>query len=127
MEINYEQYDKLNLFGGESLRENDEYFDLYYNGATNSCIDFTFQALRFAGLLPVETWNDLSDYNKEKKKSGEFDGDLKVINNIPHIKSIPAPFPDSELNREHYNKIPERTLIQWLLSKTDGDEPAETV
>ncbi|MBD1229714.1 hypothetical protein [Xenorhabdus griffiniae] len=43
-------------------------------------------------------------------------------NNIPHIKSIPAPFPDSELNKQHYNKPPKKTLPQIILTQTDSNE-----
>lgn len=120
IEIEKQQYDKLDEFGDLAMRENLTYFNLYYNGATNSCIDFTWKALRHAGITPKSAWNDLSNYNKLSKATGQFDGDLKVINNIPHIKSIPAPFPDSELNTQKYNKKPPRTFKQWLLSQNEN-------
>ncbi|MBA0168740.1 MULTISPECIES: hypothetical protein [Pectobacterium] len=127
IEIKKDQYNRLKEFGDTATKESEKYFDLYYNGATNSCIDFTWQALRHAGLIPESTWNDFSRYNKEKKKAGKFDGDLKVINNIPHIKSIPTPFPDSELNSEKYNQKPDRTMLQWILSKNDDDKNGDSV
>lgn len=120
IEITKQQYDKIDEFGDLAMRENQTYFNLYYNGITNSCIDFTWKALRHAGITPTQAWNDLSSYNREQKKAGEFDGDLKVINNIPHIKSIPAPFPDSQLNTQKYNKKPPRTFKQWLLSQNEN-------
>ncbi|AOR63832.1 hypothetical protein [Pectobacterium wasabiae] len=120
IEITKQQYDKIYEFGEVAFSKSDKYFDLYYNGLTNSCIDFTWKALRHAGITPTKAWNDLSSYNKEQKKAGKFDGDLKVINNIPHIKSIPTPFPNSELNTQKYNKIPPRTRKQWVLSKNEN-------
>ncbi|MFJ5441883.1 hypothetical protein [Pectobacterium sp. CHL-2024] len=127
IEITKDQYDKLKQFGDLAIDNNETYFNLYYNGATNSCIDFTWQALRHAGLIPTSTWNDFSRYNQKKKKAGKFDGDLKVINNIPHVKSIPAPFPDSDLNSEKYNEIPDRTRLNKLLSKNDDDKNGDDI
>ncbi|WP_052234677.1 hypothetical protein [Pectobacterium brasiliense] len=126
-EIAESQYNKINEFGDLAIKNNETYFDLYYNGATNSCIDFTWQALRHAGLIPTSTWNDFSRYNQKKKKAGKFDGDLKVINNIPHIKSIPAPFPDSDLNSEKYNEIPDRTRLQKFFSQNDSVQNDENI
>jgi len=121
IEITKQQYDKIYEFGDLAMRENQTYFNLNYNGATNSCIDFTWKALRHAGITPNQAWNDLSSYNKELKKAGEFDGDLKVINNIPHVKAIPTPFPDSELNTHKYNEKPSRTVLQWILSQNESN------
>ncbi|WP_233964098.1 hypothetical protein [Pectobacterium versatile] len=127
IEVTKDQYEKLKQFGDLAMDNNETYFNLYYNGATNSCIDFTWQALRHAGLVPKRTSNDFSRYNQEKKKAGKFDGDLKVINNIPHIKSIPAPFPDSKLNTENYNEIPDRSRLHKLLSQNDDVKNSENI
>ncbi|WP_052235206.1 hypothetical protein [Pectobacterium brasiliense] len=127
IEVTKDQYDKLKQFGDLAIDNNETYFNLYYNGATNSCIDFTWQALRHAGLIPTSTWNDFSRYNQKKKKAGKFDGDLKVINNIPHVKSIPAPFPDSDLNSEKYNEIPDRTRLQKFFSQNDSVQNDENI
>ncbi|WP_254368398.1 hypothetical protein [Pectobacterium carotovorum] len=127
IEITNQQYDKIDEFGTLAKGGDETYFDLYYNGVTNSCIDFTWQALRHAGLVPKRTSNDFSRYNQEKKKAGKFDGDLKVINNIPHIKSIPAPFPDSKLNTENYNEIPDRSRLHKLLSQNDDVKNSENI
>ncbi|MDY4378875.1 hypothetical protein SOV92_13695 [Pectobacterium brasiliense] len=127
IEVKEYQYDKLKEFGDSAVNKSNKYFDLYYNGATNSCIDFTWQALRHAGLIPTSTWNDFSRYNQKKKKAGKFDGDLKVINNIPHVKSIPAPFPDSDLNSEKYNEIPDRTRLQKFFSQNDSVQNDENI
>ncbi|MDD5387633.1 MAG: calcium-binding protein, partial [Sulfuricurvum sp.] len=63
LELTKEQYDAMKNFG-ENPDANG--FDLYYNGITNSCIDFTWMALEKAGLNPTgtdgaiwPTWNKL--------------------------------------------------------------------
>ncbi|MDE9433370.1 hypothetical protein [Xenorhabdus bovienii] len=122
LEITEEHYNQLKEYGESTKKENNPDFDLYYNGAWNSCIDFTWKALRSAGLKPGITWNDFSDINRINKVLGTFDGDIKVDNNIPHIKTIPAPFPKSDLNKEHYNKRPEKTPEQKLLTQADTNE-----
>ncbi|MBI6548713.1 hypothetical protein [Xenorhabdus lircayensis] len=122
MEIAEEHYNKLKKYGELAKDENNPDFDLYYNGASNSCIDFTWKALRSAGLIPEITWNDFTEFNKINKVFKKFDGDMKVDNNIPHIKSIPAPFPDSELNKQHYNKPPKKSFSQIILTQTDSNE-----
>ncbi|WP_426577131.1 hypothetical protein ACP179_23520 [Xenorhabdus stockiae] len=122
MEISEEHYNKLKKYGELAKNRNNPDFNLEYHGATNSCIDFTWKALRSAGLIPEITWNDFTEFNKINKVLKKFDGDLKVDNNIPHIKSIPAPFPDSDLNKQHYNKPPKKTLLQIILTQTDRNE-----
>ncbi|ASY81166.1 hypothetical protein BJK05_14685 [Pectobacterium polaris] len=119
IEITSQQYDEIDEFGSLAMKDDETYFNLYYNGATNSCIDFTWQALRHAGLIPESI--------QKKKEADKFDGDLKVINNIPHIKSIPAPFPGSKLNSEKYNAIPERTILPWILSQNDDVKNSENI
>ncbi|QHQ17228.1 hypothetical protein GMW39_16160 [Pectobacterium parmentieri] len=121
LEIAKQQYGKIKEFGDLAGGDKDVYFDLYYNGVTNSCIDFTWQALRHAGIIPADISNDSENNNKETKKTDEFDGELKVIDNIPHIKSIPSPFPDSELNSEKYNEIPDRKFLEQIFSKNDNN------
>ncbi|SFU91263.1 hypothetical protein [Xenorhabdus koppenhoeferi] len=122
MEIAEEHYNQLKEYGELAKSGNNPDFDLNYNGASNSCIDFTWKALRSAGLIPEITWNDFTEFNKINKVFKKFDGDMKVDNNIPHIKSIPAPFPDSELNKQHYNKPPKKTLLQMILTQKDSNE-----
>lgn len=93
-----------------------------YRGASNSCIDFTWAALNKAGLhatykLPV--------VGELERKS--FEGQIKVIENIPSIKSIKAPVPDSPLNREEERPLPkERSLLQKLLTEESADLPQRT-
>ena len=107
MEISKAQYEKLKDFAENPEKHN---FDMNYNGATNSCIDFTWGALNHAGLhgrpLPI----------MELKN---FEGNLKPLDNVGPIRSIQAPFPSSKLNKEHYNDMPPRSLKQWLISDAD--------
>lgn len=111
MEITKEQYDKLQEFGKNPAKYK---FDMEYGGAVNSCIDFTWGALNHAGLHRQTLLNI-----GEK----DFDGELKPLDNIKWIKSIEAPFPDSDLNKERQNKMPERTPKQWLISEQQPAVP----
>ncbi|HFS8238400.1 PAAR domain-containing protein [Proteus mirabilis] len=52
VEITKQQYDKIYEFGDLAMHNKQIYFNLYYNGITNSCIDFTWKALRHAGIKP---------------------------------------------------------------------------
>lgn len=105
MEISREQYDKLLTFGNAPAKHG---FEMNYNGASNSCIDFTWGALNHAGL------HRQNILGMERKG---FEGHLKPLDNVDAIRSIRAPFPDSELNREVRNPMPERTLMQYLISE----------
>lgn len=128
MEITKQQYDKIYEFSSEAEeRKSNKYFDLMYDGLKNSCINFTWKALGHAGIKPTPTWNDMSIYNSSLKSAGIFQGDIKVINNIPHVRSIPAPFPDSKLNTEKYNEIPPRTKLEWILSKNENTQHDDNI
>lgn len=128
MEITKRQYDKIYEFGDLAMKEkSNKYFNLMYHGLTNSCINFTWKALGHAGIKPTSTWNDMSIYNSSLKLAGIFEGDIKVINNIPHVRSIPAPFPDSELNTEKYNEIPPRTKLEWIVSKNENPQHDDNI
>ncbi|MBN5021899.1 hypothetical protein JY437_12155 [Stenotrophomonas maltophilia] len=105
MEISKEQYDKLLAFGNAPAKHG---FEMNYNGASNSCIDFTWGALNHAGL---------HRHNILGMERKGFEGNLKPLDNVDAIRSIRAPFPDSELNKEVRNPMPERTLMQRLISE----------
>lgn len=111
MEISKEQYDKLQEFGKDPAKHN---FDMKYDGVANSCIDFTWGALNHARLHRDTLLG----------KDKDFEGTLKPLDNIRDIKSIDAPFPKSELNKEQQNKMPERTPLQWLISDQQQGAPA---
>ncbi|WP_032953869.1 XVIPCD domain-containing protein [Stenotrophomonas maltophilia] len=104
LEISKDQYEKLKEFGDAPDKHG---FNTEYHGLNNSCIDFTWGALNHAGLHRT---NALFMQDKD------FQGGLKPLTNIEYIRSIRAPFPDSALNTEHYNKMPERALFQRIIS-----------
>ncbi len=104
MEINKQQYDKLLEFGA---KPGEHGFNTEYHGVENSCIDYTWGALNHAGLHRT---------NLLFMQDERFEGGLKPLSNVEYIRSIRAPFPDSALNTEHYNKMPERTLMQRIIS-----------
>ena len=107
MEISKEQYDKLNEFGSSPDSHG---FSMQYNGASNSCIDFTWGALNHAGLHRT---------NLIFMQDKDYEGSLKPLSNESFIRSIRAPFPDSELNKEKRNPMPDRTLLQRFISEED--------
>jgi len=104
MEISRQQYDKLMEFGA---KPGEHGFNTEYHGVENSCIDYTWGALNHAGLHRT---------NLLFMQDKSFEGGLKPLSNVEYIRSIRAPFPDSALNTEHYNKMPERTLMQRIIS-----------
>ncbi|MDE9430627.1 hypothetical protein [Xenorhabdus bovienii] len=118
IEITEEHYNKLKEYGELAIDKNNPDFGLYYIGTSNSCIDFTWKALRSAGLKPKGGGD--SPYNARNKNLGTFDGYMKVDNNINHIKLISSPFKNSELNTENYNTPPPKTLIQKGLTRVDN-------
>lgn len=105
MEVSKEQYDKLKEFGA---KPGDHGFNTDYHGANNSCIDYTWGALNHAGLHRT---NALFMQDKD------FQGGLKPLSNVEYIRSIRAPFPESELNSEQHNRMPERDWKQRLISE----------
>lgn len=113
MEISKDQYDKLKEFGRNPQKHG---FDMEYGGLKNSCVDFTWGGLNHAGLHR----NFLSRAGEHEDKS--FDGDVKPLNNIDEIRSIRAPLPGSDLNKERLNPMPERTWKQRVISSADPPE-----
>lgn len=104
LEISKDQYEKLKEFGAAPDKHG---FNTEYHGLNNSCIDFTWGALNHAGLHRT---------NVLLMQDKTFEGGLKPLSNVEYIRSIRAPFPDSVLNTEHYNRMPERTFKQWIIS-----------
>lgn len=113
MEITKEQYDKLREFGDAPAKQG---FDMEYGGFANSCVDYTWGALNHAGLHR-QTFLGLGEKGHE--------GEVKPLHNIRDIKSIDEPFPKSKLNEERQNDMPERTLLQRLLSEQQQDAPTD--
>ena len=112
IEITKAQYDKLQEFGKDPAKYK---FDMEYSGASNSCIDFTWGGLNHAGLHR-QSLLGIGDKSHE--------GALKPLDNVRDIKSIEAPFPKSELNKEQQNELPKRTPLQWLISEQQPTTPS---
>ncbi len=101
IEITSEQYGKLKDFGQAGLDGRQTHFNLTYNGAANSCIDFTWGALNHAGLH-----QQLPFPNGQSAPLRNHDGQFLPQGNIAGLQSIPAPFPDSPHNRVETNRPP---------------------
>jgi hypothetical protein len=109
IQITEDQYKRLQEFGD---RPKEHGFNMHYNGPTNSCVDFTWAALNHAGLhYRVVTLGQDGRELYEHAVFPDHEGMPKPLQNIDQIKRIKAPFPDSEHNREHYNPLPDRTLL----------------
>ena len=102
VEITREQYEKLKEYGDAGAKGQETYFDLYYNGATNSCIDFTWGALNHAGLH-----QQLGLPNSQSMPLRNADGQVMPLSNIAALESIPSPFPKSLLNDVDRNPAPD--------------------
>ena len=130
LEITAEQFNKLKQFGEAAVDEQWKYFKSDYNGATNSCVDFTWGALKHAGFeihRPQVAVHDGTVVTPEYSGTIEshFDGRLKPGHNKADIQQIVSPVPGSPLNSEQTNPPPkDRSLIQHLLSENDAS-PAQ--
>jgi hypothetical protein len=130
MEITPQQYDKLKAYGGSAEREDWRYFRGEYNGATNSCVDFTWGALKHAGFnihRPEVTTHDGTVVSPEHNGSIEnhFEGRLQPARNKLDIQQLVDPVPGSPLNSEKSNPAPDRSLLQHLISENETGSPAQ--
>lgn len=117
MEITAEQHQKLSEYGQAAVRNEQTFFNLYYNGVQNSCVDFLWTGLNHAGLHA-----HLPTGNGQPVPASNFEGEVKVLDNIERIRSIPAPIPDSRLNKEERNPLPENR--SWMQKRlTEQDQP----
>lgn len=113
IEITKEQYEKVQEFAAAPAAHG---FDMKYNGITHSCTDFAWAAMNHASIHR-QTWMGADK---------DYEGEMKVLFNLPEVQSIKPPFPDSELNTEHYNPMPERDWKQKMLSENapnHSDDP----
>ncbi len=130
-EITAEQYAKLKQFGEAAVNGDWRYFKGEYNGATNSCVDFTWGALKHAGFeihRPEVSAHDGTVVTPEYRGPIEsyFDGRLKPGHNKADIQQIVAPVPDSPMNAERTNPPPkDRSLLQHLLSDNQVGTPQQ--
>lgn len=131
LEISSEQYAKLKQFGQAGLDQDWRYFKGDYNGAANSCVDFTWGALKHADFSihrPQVTVRDGTVVTPEYRGPIEthFEGRLKPGHNKVDIQQIVAPVPGSRLNSEQLNPPPkDRSLMQHLLSENDLGNPQQ--
>lgn len=105
LEITELQYKKLKEFGENPQQHG---FSMEYQGATNSCIDFMWSGLNHAGI---------HRNNLLQRPDTNYDGELKPLDNIKPIQSIPAPVPGSPENTEKEGTMPKRTILQRLISE----------
>lgn len=119
IEITAEQYAAMRSFGRRALDGEEARFRSY-GLLHNSCVDFAWAVLHAGGLHPrfrlgAHGTGWIAD--PTGRPSLDFDGALKPVDNVEAIRSIPAPFPHSRLNREVQREIP-RTAnpFHWLLS-----------
>lgn len=130
MEITPEQYASLKEYGETALKGDWRYFKGEYNGATNSCVDFTWGALKHADFSihrPEVTAHDGTVVTPERTGPIEhhFEGQLQPARNRQDIRQLVDPVPGSPLNTERSNPPPDRTLMQRLISENDTGSPAQ--
>lgn len=121
IEISEKQHQQLLNYGKSAQKGTNPDFSLFYIGSSNSCIDFTWKSLRSASLLPDPIECGMFDLRREHcdsrvvidhKRNGTFEGMMLVGNNIIHVRSIKAPYPHSELNREIIMDPPSDSILR---------------
>ncbi|MCB2018864.1 MAG: hypothetical protein KDF54_15365 [Hydrogenophaga sp.] len=132
LEITPEQYTKLKAFGEAAVSGDWRYFKGEYHGATNSCVDFTWGALKHAGFTihrPEIRTHDGTVVSPERTGPIEdfFEGRLQPARNKVDIQQLVDPVPGSPLNGERSNPPPDRTLLQMLISEQEQVSPDQRV
>ena len=128
LEITEDQYKKLKEYGDDGLSSKWNHFKGDYQGLTNSCVDFTWGALKHAGLQMNTLRTAPSEFDTTApvtKTPGEiprhFEGAARPGDNKPYIESLEPPIPNSPLNSRRENPVPgHRTWQQRLLSENDA-------
>jgi len=118
MEISKEQYDRLMEFGQAGLQNNWQHFDNQYHSFTNSCVDFTWNALRHAELEWREPGRTVHGaygaIHRLPESHGpirpNFEGDLIPRNNRNDVDNIIDPVPDSPYNHTHHGPAAKEVL-----------------
>ena len=123
VEVTAGQFKALDSFGRAGMEGRAPGFDSEYRDARNNCVDFTWAALRHAGIyrgdLSINLPGDRYDVRLKP-----FEGSLKPMDNIDDVRDIKAPFPNSELNQETRHPMPSRNPLQRLLSEDGLSDPA---
>lgn len=132
IEISEEQYKKLEEFGDHPTRFG---FSEYYQDVRNNCVDFTWAALNHAGIERKKSIDvnalggfigpggfigqTLPDARIPLPIKGEGKDGYRPLRNIHGVDSIDAPFPDSDLNKTHYNEMPKRDPLRRVFSEEE--------
>jgi len=136
IEISEEQYDELVKFGKAGVEKG-------YHSLTNSCVDFTWNALKQAGFnwhVPEQTVRvQGANPNQEKYKTipahdesipSNFEGVLIPSHNRSWVDRIIAPNPDSSRNKTTRNKLTAKKAEAKLLEERADEfkvKPKETL
>ena len=111
MEITKEQYEALKAFG-----KNPEQYGFnkdWYAAFSNSCVDFTYSALRHAKIYDKKTPGLIND-----------EGAVKVLDNRKAFDSIPNQIIDSPLNTppdKRTHPMPKQEWYHKLISENEQD------
>lgn len=112
LEVTREQYEAIKAFA--SRPQDHGFNDRNYNMFSNSCIDFVWDALQHAGIRQTIPGTAI-------KVPTAYDGELKVLDNIPYLRWIEPPVPGSPLNTETIHPLPERNHpLEYLLSHAEN-------
>ncbi len=106
IEISKDQFDRIQEFAKDPEKYG---FSKKYEMFTNSCTDFAWAAMKHAGI-----------HDSKILGVKDFEGDVKPIYNVKPIQMIKPPFPDSDLNTEHFNEMPEQNWRQKMFSENEA-------
>lgn len=122
MEITQAQYQALLEFG-QRPQKVAGFNQYHYNFANNSCVDFTFSALKHAGIYKGRQTSFYDEFGNEYSwLDKHHEGLMKVLPNKRELGKIPDPVPSSPLNRTIERPLPPRNLLQKLLSENHQQE-----
>ncbi|WP_312252557.1 XVIPCD domain-containing protein [Stenotrophomonas sp.] len=106
IEISKDQFDRIREFAKDPEKYG---FSKNYETFTNSCTDFVWASLKHAGIHDSKVLGVI-----------DFEGDIKPIYNVKPIQMIKPPFPDSDLNKEHFNEMPTQNWREKIFSENDA-------
>lgn len=134
LEITDAQYAKLKEYGEAAVGEQWKYFNGEYKGLSNSCVDFTWGALKHAGGFNIDRPAVTSGEGTEVTPAysgaieNRFEGQLQPARNKADLEQLAPPVPGSPLNRSQSNPPPDgRSVLQHLISENErSGQPATT-
>ena len=114
MEITKEQYYALQEYGKYPETIADSFDSKWYIATTNSCVDFTYGALRHAKIYDKKIFGLIND-----------DGAVKVLDNRKAFDSIPNQIIGSPLNTppgKRTHSMPKQNWYhKWIFSENEQD------